>query len=336
MRLIGYGICGAGEANRYMKNTLDQFKLFCDTTVIVLNNATEAEYRMVKSYGFHVVEDNREWGKDQWRIKQELLDKHIAPLEPDWCLALDMDETIHNFKVADLEEYEKVADSLYVYIVNLWNKGQKLERNFWNVRLWRWTGDTRMKQKSLHCGLSPEWTYHYGVYSKILLKHYGLKEEKDRQKKIMRYNKYDPSAKFIDKSYYDSLADNTSDAFIEKDVMYELNYHWSKYKPIKKKTIQNTMATKFVYVRRVSDGLKLDIPEHQLEETMARGGFQIIGDAGEKKPEQEPVVPKIEQPVQYPPEVEEKQEGVSCETCGKTFKNERGLKIHSSKCKSQN
>ncbi len=325
MRIIGYGICGAGEAGRYMRATLDQFKLFCDTTIILLNNATKAEYDLVEEYGFLAVTDNREWGKEQWRIKQDLLDNHVSVLKPDWCLCLDMDETIHNFRRKDLEEYQTIADSLYVYIVNLWNDGHKPTRNFWNVRLWRWTGDTKMKQQALHCGLAPEWTYFVGAYSKVLMKHYGLMKKEDRDKKIARYAKYDPTARCIDRSYYDSLADNTCTPFVEYDIIEELNQYWQKYKPTKKKRIMQNKEQEYVYVQRLKDGATLAIPKRSLADTLKQG-FVLVGDVtpenawgnvGQDTPQVE-TTESVENPF-------------ACVLCGFQGKNKMSLSTHTRK-----
>ena len=317
MRVVGYGIAGKGEASRYMRATLEEFKRLCDTTVIVLNNAGVEEYNLVKEFGFEIVEDNSEWGKDQWKIKQRLLDEHITPLSPDWCITLDMDETMPGFNREDIEEYSKYGDSFYVYIVNLWNDGYKYARCFWNIRIWKWTGDTEMKQSSLHCGLAPKWAYFVGVYVPVALLHFGLKKLSDRKKKIERYNKYDPDAKYIDRSYYDSLHDNTSDILNLEDIQKELNQQWSYSKPANKKTYMVKKEQEYFYLRRKSDGKLVDVPAEDLEETMARGGFINLGPAKKKKK-----VAKVED--KKAPDVACETTMTSCKDCGDFLCN----KIH--------
>ncbi len=90
MRVIGYGVCGK-EADRYLENTLKEFKRLCDDTVIALNNATDKEKNLIESYGFKTVVDDREWGLHQHHIKQDLMNE-VAKLRPDYCVCLDMDE----------------------------------------------------------------------------------------------------------------------------------------------------------------------------------------------------------------------------------------------------
>src|SRR5436190_19713424 len=92
MNVVGYGICGKGEAKRYLKATLEEFKRLCDTTIILLNHAGEEERALIASYGFQMVTDDREWGKEQNHIKQDFVTHHVSKLTPDWLVCLDMDE----------------------------------------------------------------------------------------------------------------------------------------------------------------------------------------------------------------------------------------------------
>lgn len=71
---------------------------------------------------------------------------------------------------------------------------------------------------------------------------------------------------------------------------------------------------KFVYVRRLADGMLLDIPAEHLESTLRRGGFIEIKDV-------EAVYETSTPPAQKPVANE-------CPICGKTFKNAIGLAGH--------
>lgn len=311
MRVIGYGVCGK-EANRYLRETLEEFKRLCDETVICLNNATQAEKDMINEYGFYWYEDNREWGKNQHIIKQDLLDKYVSELKPDWCICLDMDETFADFKREDIAEMEEYADALYVFIVNLWDEGWSKEWSFWNIRVWKWGYNTTIRRQPLHCGLAPEWAYHYGVYSPYVLIHNGLKERKDRQKKIERYEKYDPKAQYKDKAFYDALKEDKSDPFNKEEVVSLIKNEWlTKNKPIKKKTFMtNKPSEKIVYMRRISDGALLDIPERHVAQALKNG--MVLIESREEKVEE-----KVEEPL-------------VCD-CGFTAKTAFGLTVHKRK-----
>jgi hypothetical protein len=72
-KIIGYGICGPNE--KYLTQTLDCFKSLCDHTVILGNNIDDDSERLIKSYGFDLLKDNREWGLNQHKIKEEFVGK---------------------------------------------------------------------------------------------------------------------------------------------------------------------------------------------------------------------------------------------------------------------
>lgn len=76
---------------------------------------------------------------------------------------------------------------------------------------------------------------------------------------------------------------------------------------------------KYTYVRRIKDGQTFDVPDADLEETLKRGGFELVEEV------------KI---VSTPPVVIDKTnitvDKIVCPLCDKEFKSEHGLKIHKS------
>lgn len=266
-KIIGYGVCGANE--KHLKATLDCFKKLCDEVVIVGNNIDLDSVNLIKAYGFEVREDNRVWGENQHKIKQDLVDS-LKEKNPDWLVCLDMDEVL-DIERHELEQLMDKTDSMYVYIVNLWGRGWKRGWSFWNVRVWKWNGMTKFINRPLHCGLAPEWAYYYGAYCPIVLLHSGLKLKADRQRKIDRYNKFDPKAIYRDRSYYDALEDDTYEELnleeIKKEIQKEAN-------PMKKQHHQEP-EKEFVYVKNKA-GKLIDIPKKDLDETLKRGDVTLI------------------------------------------------------------
>lgn len=265
--IIGYGVCGANE--RYIKATLDQFKALCDKVVIVCNNTDQATRDLILSYGFEIREDNRVWGENQHKIKEDLV-KSLEVYKPDWLVCLDMDEVFHNMTRERFESMADQCDAMYVYIVNLWNDGWKRQWSFWNIRAWKWNGITKFVNRPLHCGLAPEWAYHYGSDVPVLLIHSGLKDKDKRDAKIERYKTFDPNAKYRSKGYYDGLADNTCDdldlEYIERTISKEVG-------KIKRKKMDSIKPQVFYIVEK--NGKETDIPERLLEDHIKRG-FKII------------------------------------------------------------
>ena len=267
-KILGYGICGPKE--KYLKQTLDCFKKLCDHAVILCNNTDAQSVAIITSYGFDIKIDNREWGLNQHRIKQDFVSS-LEEYNPEWLVCLDMDEVLDISRL-ELEDIMGKVDSIYVYIVNLWNEGWKRRWSFWNIRAWKWNGTTKFVNRPLHCGLAAEWAYYYGSYCPIVLYHYGLKDKEDRDRKIARYEKYDPEAIYRDRSYYEGLKDNTCEQldidFVKSAILKETN--------LKRKQIMEQKKKRYVYIKTPA-GLIYDIPESQMEETLKRKGFTFIG-----------------------------------------------------------
>lgn len=213
MKIVGIGVCGAGEADRYMEKTMMEYKRLCDEVIIVTNNVTQKEKDLINIYGFKQYEDNREWGIDQPNIKTDLL-KKAGELKPDWIIALDMDEVFApEFKRKEAEELASGTEvAFYFMVVNLYNDEQHFAHDvgiqrFWNIRFYKYAPQYGLQflKKSLHCGLGPPFAYKYGWHAPYYLLHYGLMKKEDRDRKVQRYAKYDPKAVHKSRVYYDDL-----------------------------------------------------------------------------------------------------------------------------------
>lgn len=213
MRVIGIGVCGPGEASKYMDRTMKEFKRLCDDAIIVTSNATDAEKALIQKYGFWTYEDNREWGKFQPDIKTDLL-KRASKMGADWFIALDMDESFApEFTRAELERIAKTEEIAYYFlVVNLYNDEDHFAHDvgiqrFWNVRMFKHLPQYgyQYQKTALHCGLAPPLFYNYGWHAPYYLEHRGLMRKEDRDARVQRYNKYDPKSKFKSKEYYEDL-----------------------------------------------------------------------------------------------------------------------------------
>ena len=265
--IVGYGICGKNE--RYIKATLDQFKELCDKVVIVCNNTDVKTKKLIVSYGFEIREDNRVWGENQHKIKEDLVSS-LGVYNPDWLVCLDMDEVFYDM---NREKFESLADkcnAMYVYIVNLWETGWKRKWSFWNIRAWKWNGITKFVNRPLHCGLAPEWAYHYGSDVPVLLIHSGLKDKDKRLAKVKRYETFDPEAKYRSKSYYDGLTDDTFDVLDIEDIQSRIT---KEVGSIKMKQLEDTKRQVYHIVSK--DNREIDVPDRLLAEHLRRG-FKLI------------------------------------------------------------
>lgn len=287
-RVIGYGVCGKGEASRYMEATLKEFKRLCDDTIILLNNAGKDEKELIEKYGFKWVEDDREWGKSQHKLKRDFVKNHVAPLNPDITICLDMDEVFTSH--AQREHFENQLDkgqAWYVYIANLWNDGWSPDWSFWNVRFYGWEWKDKLgdrffefEDRPLHCGLAPKWAYHLNLHAPILLKHYGLKEKKDRMRKVERYEKYDPKQIYRAPSYYRALKSDKSVDFNEDLLYRKIIADVDSMKQPLHKELPMIPKKKEYLIKREADGFIFTVPENvlnsQLKQKYKGQGFSLI------------------------------------------------------------
>lgn len=214
--IIGIGVCGSGEASRYMRKTMEEFKRLCDDVIICCNNVSEKEIKLIEEFGFHWYEDNREWGIHQPSLKTELLTR-ADKLKPTHIIALDMDERFApEFTREEAENLFKNQPneiSFNFFVINLYNDEQHFAHStgiqrFWNIRFYKWIPEISGYQfirKNLHCGLAQPLYYKYGWHAPFYLLHYGLMDKEDRIRKAERYQKYDPNKKFKGGTYYDEL-----------------------------------------------------------------------------------------------------------------------------------
>jgi hypothetical protein len=336
MKIVGYGICGAGEADRFMRRTISQMKELCDDVIILLNNATQKEKQLASSLGCRTIFDNREWGKFQNHIKESLLRDHVTPQNPDACLTLDMDEVLSE-KVDRqvLEELTKWHSTAF-YFVQHWNDEQTYndEFGFWSVRFFKWNGDTRFLNRPLQCGLVPKWALDHCSYAPHYIKHYGLMSKEDRQRKVERYEKYDPDNKYLP-TYYKKLKTKSEGLLFSHDSFQEtLEREVAKYGD-QIKIMINEEKEKFWYVKN-PHGQIIDIPDRHLQEVLRKPGFTLlskepivllgndvkttsIAKAVSKSEEQ-----TIEADANNP-------QSLICETCKFEAKSVFGLRVHSRK-----
>ena len=214
MRITGIMVVGEGEADRYLENSLKEFKRLCDNALIATNNADQKTKDLIDKYGYERYEDNREWGKEQPNIKTDLLTRAGHTYAPDWIIAIDADEVFCPSFTRDVAETLAEGQEIawYFMVVNLYNDEKHFAHSvgiqrFWNIRFYKYMPEygLQFQRKNLHCGLGPPITYKYGWHAPYYLLHYGLMKPEDRARKAERHRKYDPTKRFKAGAYYDEL-----------------------------------------------------------------------------------------------------------------------------------
>lgn len=212
MKIASMMVVGKGEGDRWLDEVLYQRKQLSDDIIVCGNNTDAKTEKIIKKYDCWFYKDDREWGIYQPDIKTGLLER-VRKVKPGWIIASDADEVYDNSFTR--EEAERLAStsaiSYYFAIINLWSDEQhyRHDLSFWNIRYFK--NDKRYGEayakKPVHCGLAPPVFYNYGFHAPHFIKHYGLMKEADREKKVQRYEKYDPRAVWKGKEYYDKLSD---------------------------------------------------------------------------------------------------------------------------------
>jgi hypothetical protein len=325
IKIVGYGLCGPGEADKYLDLTLRNLEDLCDEVIILLNNVTDKERKLIETYGFKTVEDNREWGVNQWKIKEDFVTNHVAKLKPDMCVCVDMDEVFDKnlTRYGLYELYEKPFDAFAFHIIDLWDDGYLPELSFWNIRAFRWNGDTKFAQKNLHCGLAPEWTWAQHYFAPYLLKHYGLKEKAVRQQKAERYKKYDPTAKWLSlqQGYYQLLEKNPRATPFDEEAKHKEVVDFVIN--IKQKFVKNMKEEQeIVYIKLKGNGEIVPVPKNKLDD-YTRQGHTYEYDHKELMEELDDI---INEPVKTPTEIST--EAYRCDKCDYSTDNKRKLHGH--------
>jgi len=283
MRIVGYGIAGGGEADRYMEATLKEFDRLCDETIILGNNITDKERELVQRYGFSLIEDNRTWGKNQHKIKEDFVRNHVAKLNPDLTVCLDMDEVFVNVEREDLEKLD-TRDAYYVFIVNLWGRGYRSDWSFWNVRVWGWHRDIKefftFHNQPLHCGLAPKWTYFVNKHAPFVLEHYGLKTKASRSRKIKRYEEFDPKQQYREPGYYEALKRDEYEPYDRDKIVEMAEKHVASLKQPNGKTLPFQTSVEMSLIEREADGMIIEVPKGKegfyLKQKYKGQGFKIV------------------------------------------------------------
>lgn len=239
-KIVTVCVCGAGEAGRYMEETLKNAKTFSDEILIVTNNATKSEKDLIKQYRVRTYEDNREWGLHQRALK-ERLHMALAQLNPDWVVALDMDERVIVTR-ADLDGLVGLGrKAWHFFLVDLWGDGYKPEMCFWKVQFYKYDKtNVAFSRWGFDPGLVPEWAASSAGYAPFYILHSGLIKPEDRARRLERYKRYDPDAKGLPQAYYDALASTEppvplDEAKLKKDLLNEYQKTYGSTFPLHQK-----------------------------------------------------------------------------------------------------
>jgi hypothetical protein len=301
-KVIGFMVCGPGEADRYLERSLKEFKRLCDDALIVSNNADKKTTDLIDEYGYSWYADNREWGVHQPRIKTLLLENIGRNYNPDWVLPLDADEVYGDSFTRD--ELERLMDTsalaYYFYLVNLWDDEGRYKKSisFWNIRAFKYAPKWGLHflKRNVHCGLAPPYAYRYGRYAPHIIKHFGLLKRSDRMKKVKRYQKYDANADKIGiGGWYEALSSQAKGSeFVETEVQKKVEEEVRRMNQNLNKKFTMPEEKVYVFLYDPKSGREFDVPKKQVDKYLKRG-CEVISEV-EIPGLDEPEAPVIEKP----------------------------------------
>lgn len=216
LRIVGVSIVGEGEGKRYLKEVLKEKSRLCDKIVILAHCPDILTENVCKSFSkvvYYWTNEKEIWATKQWQIKEWAL-QLVSKENPDWILAFDADELM-DYRV-DRKVLENLAfkkyNSYYFRFVHLWNNKRHIRIDgswdrLYKVIFYKYQKDKEQKfrRSALHCGVAPLYAHQSPGMSGYLVKHYGYMKLEDRDKKVERYNKYDPRGFYKPQRWYNSI-----------------------------------------------------------------------------------------------------------------------------------
>ncbi len=292
MRIAAFLIVGPGEADRWLEDVLKQLH-WVDDVCVCLNNPDAKTEQLVRKYADLVHEDHREWGREQWRIKQDFLDVVISLAQPDWVWCLDADEIFDpRFDRAMAEKMAAGQDvAWYFWCMQLWNDPARvrMDLSFPNIRYFKVVTELGLNflAQALHCGLAPMYAYRFGSQSGLWFKHYGLMKAEDRAKKVARYDRYDPAAKYKGKSWYDGLRNERAASIPFEEAAARVPEFIYRSKPVR---ASHMSKDKQLFVFQNKAGKVVEAVGEKQREEFLRRGFKELADIKVNPNPEAPVV----------------------------------------------
>lgn len=208
------------EAERYLKDVLEQISSLADCIVILDDASGDASPEICASYPKVILHRNAEalFFHHEARLRTKLWELTIKT-EPDWILALDADELFEDriygeirgllnqveFDGVEFRIFDFWKSSTHYRVDGLWNPWKRfsllLARYFPGVEyVW--------PDRPFHSGRWPLF-YNKGnliaFQSDIRLKHYGWARGEEHKAKYLAYKGMDPEGKYSSKEHLESV-----------------------------------------------------------------------------------------------------------------------------------
>lgn len=197
------------EADRYLKQCLDQISKFADKLVILDDSSTDDTVNICSNYTKYVYDAGNISFEKEYLLREKLF--RLATMESkigeDWLICLDADEIIPDKAIDNLlysvgEAEKNNADAISFRLFDMWSDECYREDENWNAHKRHWVLAKKITnsliesdfiKENLHCGRFPNNSnIVYRDETKIIdILHMGYSTQKDRKEKYKRYiNKF--------------------------------------------------------------------------------------------------------------------------------------------------
>ncbi|MGM0884320.1 MAG: glycosyltransferase [Bacillota bacterium] len=211
------------EADRYLKEVLDDLDQYVDEIVIVDDASTDETPQICESYGRAKVIRRNEPGFSNEYVLRKFCWEETIKTNPDWILALDADELFEDRMKSEIRNLlnSEDVDAWSFRLYDFWgSKHSYRDDAYWGTHRCYWPYLLRnlpispvWKETPIHCGRIPQnilTQYRIG-YSDIRIKHYGWVNKADHKIKFDRYIKGDPDGRYNNynlQQYYSIFDEN--------------------------------------------------------------------------------------------------------------------------------
>lgn len=218
---ITLSMCVKNEANRYLREVLEEAKYYIDEAVFIDDASTDDTVKVIKEVlagiPVYIVSNPASKFNNEVLLRKQQWNETISH-DADWILILDADEI---FERSMREEIVKLTqqntiDVWCFRLFDFWNMTHYRDDQFWcahtNYRpfLFRYKKDFNYvwKETPQHCFRHPKNILElpYG-FSGMRLKHYGWAKKEDQLAKYNRYMQLDPDGRYGWQAQYDSILD---------------------------------------------------------------------------------------------------------------------------------
>jgi hypothetical protein len=291
LKVVGHVCIGPGEGKRYLKEVLEDKSKFCDVIIAVgdgpIDTGTKRIARSFPKVKYYQIEESL-FGTKQYVLKQTA--QQLAVKEnPDWILSFDADEVFE--KAMTPEAFRELLQgedlAWQTHFVHLYgDRHHHRCDKFWHlqkVQLYHYNPkwSSQFKKQAMHCGSVPiEYQRYFSVFP-FLVEHLGYLDPKDINRKIERYEKYDPNGDYTAKGYYDSMLEEPTVCLYEPDKLRPPMSHgrWVEWSPEKREKMylfgKNDGKEEKTYLVKNRSGRRVQVPESLLGIAKSQGAEVI-------------------------------------------------------------